>query len=92
MSFVFDQLWCIPRDELTRLQLAMREAKPMFLAFGEGKFNGWYHIKDLTTRIIKTLPSGEITTMGVGCTLSETSDRDADVLVIDGTPRYVNVR
>lgn len=89
LSFTFSAGWCNPEQQLQRLRTAMLERQPMFLAWGG--YDGYYVVKDVSSVVRDTLPTGEVLHMGVTVSLLETMDRPTPIIV-DAVLPFLTVR
>jgi phage protein U len=79
MSWEFDYSWCNPAAKLKELQAMLTAHEPLTFSFGAGNFNGNYYLEKLDSTVQRTLPSGEITELGVSVQLKETLDEPKPV-------------
>lgn len=72
MRFFFDESFCIPETELSRLREARRARQPLPLVGGDGSFTGArYLVEEIHGDIKKTTVSGRIVRIEAHLTLVE---------------------
>lgn len=90
VTFTLSLVWCVPETELRKLQVSQRLKEPLYLSFGDGRFNGHYVLTSLRSDVIDTTVGGNITNVGVQVTLKEVADYQINAIAT-GSP-FVSAR